>query len=341
MLLQSIAHALPQASLTQEDTLRVFRGSRPWGSLRQRSRDIVERVLGGESGIEKRHFCFSDPDRLFASDPGELNRNYEAAAPALAAAALANAMARAGVKPAEIDALFLCSCTGYLCPGPSSYVAEIAGLRTDAVLHDLVGLGCGAAIPAMRAASHFLAAEPGATAAVIAVEVCSAAFFLNDDPGVLVSLCLFGDGASASIWKGRGKGLKASGFRSVHHPEHRERIRFVNSGGKLCNQLHRSVPGLAAQAVCGLHASSGADPGYVIAHSGGRDVISALREALPHAPLEETSSVLRDCGNMSSPSVLFSLERAVEAGATGPFWLTAFGAGFSAHSCRLDWACAV
>ena len=67
-----------------------------------------------------------------------------------------------------------------------------------------------------------------------------------------------------------------------------------------------------------------------------RDVIEALRTALPGHPLRETEEVLRDCGNMSSPSVLIALHRALEAGVRDPLWLTAFGAGFSAHSCRLD-----
>jgi alkylresorcinol/alkylpyrone synthase len=336
MFLQSIAHALPPASLTQPEVYEVLRQTQPWGSLRQRSRDLVQRVLMGDSGIAQRHFCFSDAGRLFSASPDELNRCYETAAPALAATALNKALARAGLLAGDVDALFLCSCTGYLCPGPSSHTAEIAGLRPDCLLHDMQGLGCGAAIPALRAAAHFLAAEPGATAAVVAVEVCSAAFYLNDDPGVLISLCLFGDGAAATVWRGRGPGRRATGFRSLHLPGHREKIRFINAGGKLCNQLDRSVPGLAAGAVAQLHSAGAAAGSHVISHSGGREVISALREALPGASLAETTRVLRDCGNMSSPSVLFALEHALSGEIPGPLWLTAFGAGFSAHCCQLE-----
>jgi hypothetical protein len=61
----------------------------------------------------------------------------------------------------ELDALFLCTCTGYLCPGVTSHVAEQAGMRPDVYLADLVGLGCGAAIPMMRAAHGYLSANPG------------------------------------------------------------------------------------------------------------------------------------------------------------------------------------
>ena len=110
----------------------------------------------------------------------------------------------------------------------------------------------------------------------------------------------------------------------------------MNSAGKLKNQLHRAVPGLAAEAVGGLFAQRTADPDQVLAHSGGRDVIEALESVLPFQ-LTETREVLRDHGNMSSPSVLFALERRLTAARTEDrkLWLTAFGAGFAAHACEL------
>jgi alkylresorcinol/alkylpyrone synthase len=76
----------------------------------------------------------------------------------------------------------------------------------------------------------------------------------------------------------------------------------------------------------------------VIAHTGGKEVIEAIRAVLPGHPLKETESVLRDCGNMSSPSVLVALHRALEASVSEPLWLIAFGAGFAAHSCRMELA---
>jgi alkylresorcinol/alkylpyrone synthase len=238
---------------------------------------------------------------------------------------------------ADLDALFICTCTGYLCPGVTSHVAELLGLRETAYLQDLVGLGCGAAIPMLRSAAGFLALHPGAKVATVAVEVCSAAFFADDDPGVLISLCLFGDGAAAAVWSdvpGEDK-WQAGHFTTVHRPEQREKIRFVNAGGKLRNQLDKAVPGLAAEAVAELWAQRQGEPDRVLAHSGGRDVIDALEAVLPFT-LEETRGVLRDHGNMSSPSVMFALERAVAA-ANGDrrWWLTAFGAGFAAHACEV------
>jgi alkylresorcinol/alkylpyrone synthase len=239
------------------------------------------------------------------------------------------------VDPPELDALFVCTCTGYLCPGISSHVAEHLGLRNDVYLNDLVGLGCGAAVPLLRSAQGFLKAHPEATVATVAVEICSAAFYLSDDPGVLISLCLFGDGAAAAIWKGNGdpEQWQAGSFHTLHRPEDREKIRFVNSGGKLKNKLHRSVPEIAAEAVKVLFEKREADPDQIIAHTGGRDVVDAIERAIPEFSLEETRSVLSQYGNCSSPCVLMALEERLAKGKNDSrLWLTAFGAGFAAHS---------
>ena len=245
------------------------------------------------------------------------------------------------MRPGELDALLICTCTGYLCPGLTSYVAEDLGIRPNAILHDLVGLGCGAAIPTLRAASHLLAARPGAIVACIAVEICSAAFYLDDDPGVLVSACLFSDGAAASIWRSTPgtSGARAFDFDSLHLPAERDKLRFEQRNGKLRNLLDRSVPELAAEAVGRLWGERGPRPvSRVVAHPGGRDVLEAIAPVVaPHA-LGASARTLRDNGNMSSPSVMFALEETLKEGPPGPggdFWLVSFGAGFSAHSCRI------
>lgn len=307
--------------------------------LKPRSASLLEKVLAnGTSGIDRRNLALESINEAFGHGAETLNNNFEREAPPLARDSLDRALEKSGRVATDVDALFVCTCTGYLCPGVSSHIAEIMGMRDDVYLADLVGLGCGAAIPMMRAAHGFLAANPQAVVATVAVEICSAAFFADDDPGVLISLCLFGDGAAAAIWTGHGAAgdWQAGHFTTTHRPEDREKIRFVNSGGKLKNQLHRAVPGLAASAVADLYAKRSAEPDQVLAHSGGRDVIEALEEVLPFS-LTETRGVLRDHGNMSSPSVMFALERRLAANKTTDqrLWLTAFGAGFAAHACEL------
>lgn len=351
MYLQSLATAVPAARYTQSECWDILGASAVRERLSRRSRLTLQAILRGDSGIATRHFAFDPIEQLFSAPADTLNEAFRREAPLLAARALTAALAQAGLQASRLDALLVCTCTGYLCPGVSSYVAEQLGLRPDTYLQDLVGLGCGAAIPTLRSARGVLAAHPGATVACVAVEICSAAFYVDDDPGVLVSACLFGDGAAATIWRASPPAegphaatpLRIGGFNTHHDPSARDKIRFEQRDGKLRNLLSADVPVLAATTVASLFAaepSTRPPPGRILSHPGGRDVLDAIEAALPGHKLDASRRVLRENGNMSSPSVLFALDDALREGpppAPGAdWWLVSFGAGFSAHSCRLS-----
>lgn len=341
MFLHALATAVPPVSYTQADCWEIAQRSPLRDRLAKRSMLILQTILRSEHGIAKRHIAMPDVVNVFDLSADELNAAFRREAPVLAARALTAALEKAGVRADQLDALLICTCTGYLCPGVTSYVAEQLGVRSNAFLQDLVGLGCGAAIPMLRAANHIVTAHPAAIVACVAVEICSAAFYLDDDPGVLVSACLFGDGAAATIWTGTPAAtpLRVFDFNTTHRPEDRDKLRFEQRQGKLRNLLHRSVPELAADAVGQLWRERGPRPvARVVSHTGGRDVLEAIAPVVAPHTLEASARVLRDCGNMSSPSVLFALEETLRDGppnSAGDFWLVSFGAGFSAHSCRI------
>ena len=337
MNLLSLASAFPESSYSQKECLVGMQKAQFWNELNPGSRKLLEKVLEGENGIGKRHFMVEGLADTWRRDAQGLNEAYEAAAPKLAADAVIKAVEKSGYKMEEVDALFLCSCTGYLCPGVSSYVAEMLGVREDAFLQDMTGYGCGAAVPLMRSASNLIADNPELVVVTVAVEVCSAAFFVEDDFGVLISTCIFGDGASAAVWSGQGGEWKLGDFESLHVPEQREKIRFTNAQGRLRNQLHKSVPIHVAEAVKKLYSKRRSDPQAWITHGGGRDVIEQLEKVLPSGELTHVRSVMQDFGNLSSPSVLVALERFLKDtdNSIDRVWLCAFGAGFSAHSGEL------
>ncbi len=350
MFLHALATAVPETRATQAQCWDIISTSDARENLSRRSRLVLHSILRGDSGIEGRNFAYSPIDSVFSASADDLNETFRREAPRLSARALETALAQINLRADQLDALVICTCTGYLCPGVTSYVSEQLGLRADACLQDLVGLGCGAAIPALRSVEAMLAARPDATIACVAVEICSAAFFLDDDPGVLVSACLFGDGAAATLWRATPPAdgphaatpVRIHGFNTLHISDARDKIRFEQRDGKLRNLLAADVPSLAAASVTRLLASEPAhlpSPARVIAHPGGRDVLDALETALPHHRLDASRRVLRAHGNMSSPSVLFALADALREGPPEPgadWWLVAFGAGFSAHSCRLS-----
>ena len=116
---------------------------------------------------------------------------------------------------------------------------------------DLVGQGCGAALPNLRTAEALIASQRCENVLSICVEVCSAAFYLDNDLGVLVSACLFGDGAGAAVLSAKprqaGRDVEWISTASITDPSHRDALRFEQRGGMLRNILTLPVPGLAAE----------------------------------------------------------------------------------------------
>ncbi|MBA4136612.1 MAG: stilbene synthase [Opitutus sp.] len=344
MFLHALATAVPPTQLTQTECWERIARWPGKSQLSRRALLTLQAVLTRDRSIATRHFAHANPEDVMSFNPDELNDYFRTAAPSLAVAALQPALERAGITARALDALLVCTCTGYLCPGVTSYVSEQLGLRRDAFLQDLVGLGCGAAIPTLRAASAILAENPRAIVATVAVEVCSAAFYLDDDPGVLISACLFADGAAAAIWRGTpgDPALRCRDFSTVCIPGERDKLRFEQRHGRLRNLLDPLVPQLAGNAVGELYAAellreNSRPLREIVAHPGGREVLDALDAVLPDFSLTPSREVLRHYGNLSSPSVLFALDEALRGGApdeSGDWWLVSFGAGFSAHACR-------
>ena len=199
MFIVGLGTAAPAQRYTQRQCWNALQSSRQFNDLSPRSRAVLRKVLTGNNGIETRHLAFDDLAEAFELTPDALHQRFIRNAPHLAAEAAQRALEDAQTQPDQIDAVIISTCTGYLCPGLTSYVGERLGLRADAINLDLVGQGCGAALPNLRAAEALLAANRCGRVLSICVEVCSAAFYLDDDIGVLISACLFGDGAGAAV----------------------------------------------------------------------------------------------------------------------------------------------
>ncbi len=117
MFLTSLAIANPPHTFTQADTWHALQSHPNIGDLKSRSLTLLEKILTNtSSGIEHRQFSAPDLDPVFRQNAEELNHAFERDAPALAAQAISKALEKADLPPEKIDALFLCTCTGYLCP---------------------------------------------------------------------------------------------------------------------------------------------------------------------------------------------------------------------------------
>ena len=350
MFVNGLGTASPSRRYTKAECWKAFRASEWFSKLDRRSHMIAETVLTKDNGIDSRSLAVDSLDDVFKIDPDTLHSRFLANAPALGASAANSALQDAGLAPDDIDGLVVSTCTGYLCPGLTSYLVESLGLRSDILAFDLVGQGCAAALPNWRLADALLTAGSCRHVLSICVEVSSAAMYLDNDPGVLISACLFGDGAGAAVLSERPNAarrrLEWKSFASLINPAERDALLFQTQGGMLRNVLTRPVPKLAAdhaaqvlRQVLGESGVAQTDITAWIMHAGGRDVLIALQDRLQLTSddLRYSANMLREHGNMSSAFVYFVLQAALrDNAAPGWWWMSAFGAGFSCHGALLE-----
>ena len=349
MFVNGLGTANPAMRYGKADCWDAFAGSAWFRKLDRRSHMIAQTVLTKDNGIASRTLALESLDDVFRIDPDTLHARFLDHAPALASTAGRAALDDARLGAADIDAVVVSTCTGYLCPGLTSHVIERLGLRADVLAFDLVGQGCAAALPNWRLAQGLLAGGACRHVLAVCVEVSSAAMYLDDDPGVLVSACLFGDGAGAAVLSAapapHQRQIEWTGFATLTNPSERDALKFETRQGMLRNILTRPVPRLAADHAQRVLATALACAGIAqddvnawIMHAGGRDVLQALRKTLGLEPdtLRYSAAILHDYGNMSSAFVYYVLQAALRDEAPGGWWwMSSFGAGFSCHGALL------
>ncbi len=342
--LRSLATANPAMYVTGATALAGLQESY---AMTAAERDLYERLLL-HGPIRGRYVGLDHPRDAAQTDPDDLNRRFHRFGRQIATAAAGKALEAAGVAAADVTALVTNTCTGYLCPGMSSYLAEDLHLDDAVGVFDLMGMGCGGALPNLQCAAGALARRADGPVLCVAFEVCSATLFMGPQGDLVVSNALFGDGAAAAVVAASDNGpvgpVRLIDFESGLFPTQRELLRYRLEGGRLRNVLSRRVPVVGARAAARVvdrllarHDLRREDIAHWVVHAGGTTVLERIGEQLGldrHA-LRHAYAVLREYGNMSSPSVLFVLHRLLDddppaAGDRGI--LLSFGAGFTAFA---------
>jgi predicted naringenin-chalcone synthase len=261
---------------------------------------------------------------------------YAEAAPALSIAATRQ------LKPLHgITHLVVASCTGFVAPGIDQIVARLLGLP-HSIERTLIGfMGCYAAVAALRTARHIARSEPDARVLVITVELCTLHLQPENDLEQILTMLLFGDGAAAAIVSSEPEGLEITDVFSTTLAESSELIgwKIGDLGFKMT--LSGAVPARISEAAASpeFRAQIG-DPEAVdswAVHAGGRTVLDAVEQGfrLPPEALEISRGVLHECGNMSSATLMFVLERILATGEPIENGVAiAFGPGLAAEGFR-------
>jgi 3,5-dihydroxyphenylacetyl-CoA synthase len=339
--IQSIGLANPPRRFSQDDTFQMAGYSSP---------RILE--IFRNCDIDYRHF-YIEPGQKREETPGELNERYLRGAMETGCHALANCFRLAHMKAADIDLLIVCTSTGYVCPDLASRLIGHMGFRRDVQRAAVLGLGCAGAVPALQRACDFVQAHPRTVAAMLAVEICSACYLVDGTMDTVIGNAICGDGAAALVIGGAAaftwRWPAILDFESYVESEHLDKVGFEHRDGKLRIVLANSVRDVAGpmieravDALLDRNSLVRADVRFWIVHPGGRKVIDRVqnRLELTDEQLRFSRTIMRNYGNMSSPTVMFVLDEVIRSGnpQRGDLGvMVALGPGMAAEAALMAW----
>lgn len=300
------------------------------------------------SGVRRRQIA--RPVDWYLQPHGWADRSavYDEVALDLFCRAAETALAEAGLTGADVDAIVTVSTTGISTPSLEARAMSRLGFRPDAARAPLFGVGCAGGATGLSLAYRLAKAQPGARVLLVCVELCSLAFRLEDlSKTDIISTAIFGDGAAACVLSSE---PGAAGFATVsgcaEHtwPETLNVMGWRVDDAGLGVELDQGLPAFVRREIRPVMEAMLArqdlkleDIDRFICHPGGMKVIEALEGALDlgQGALDHEREVLADHGNMSSPTVLFILDRARRAGLPKRSVVAAMGPGFTASTVTL------
>ncbi|KQL44309.1 chalcone synthase [Brevibacillus choshinensis] len=350
--IEAVATAVPPYEISQEDSMKLAR------RFFQDAYPDIDRLLGvfGNSQIQKRHLCMPmdwyESERHFA----EKNKLYVENAEALAVLAARKCLEKANLSADSIDCLMFVSSTGIATPSLDSRLVNRLGLRSDVTRVPLWGLGCAGGAMGLSRACEYARAYPDRRVLLLSVELCGLTFIRQDmSKSNLVATCLFGDGAAAVLIEGdtvhltdsRAPRLRFCGARTTTWPDTLDVMGWELTEPGLKVIFSRDIPSIIRQSMkenvdsfLSPHGTSVDRLRHFIFHPGGAKVLTAYQSSLGISAdaTRLSAEILNNFGNMSSPTVLFVLEKSMEQnwehGDLG--LLAALGPGFSSEMLLLE-----
>ena len=341
--LLSIATAVPGHRITQSDVLGVLAKARG-AALPAR----LEQILGN-SGIDQRYLACEADYYLEPRSWTSRAAIYDRVGTRLTQNAAGDALEKAGLAPSDIDAIVLISTTGTMTPSIPSRMIEAMGFDQATQTIPVFGHGCAGGVLGLRLANDLAAANGGQNVLLIALELCSLSYdYSQFDKKNMIATALFADGCAAAVISGKTGQGDAPAFRAFDQktwPDTRDMMGWEIGATGFDLVLARDIPTFVTKdfaPFCDTFLEEQeldkSDLGEPACHPGGGRVVEALEEyfAPEIAGIPATRDILRQHGNMSSPTVLFVLENLLQKKPDKPILLTALGPGFTAALGILD-----
>jgi predicted naringenin-chalcone synthase len=300
-------------SMTQDELWDGFFARHYGGVQRALARRIFQ-----NSGVRTRHAAVNPTvEDISGWSTGRRMQRYLAEAMPLGKAAVAGALADAGVDAADVGLFAVCSCTGYVTPGLDILLARDLDLPPSAGRLLIGHMGCYAALPGLGVATDF-AAGRGATAVLLCLELTS----LHVQPSTadadqIVSHALFADAAAAVVVRPDSPGYRVREVASVTDTSTADHMTWDVTDLGFRMGLSPRVPDVLALHVAPLvdallarHGLGRTDVDGWAVHPGGPRILDVIERelALPPSALGESRDTLAEHGNCSSPTVLMVLD---------------------------------
>jgi predicted naringenin-chalcone synthase len=360
--LSGIVTALPEHTMSQAEACEL--ASQVCCQNEEQARLL--KVLYRKAGVSNRFTCLPhrialdwvsrDPDQpggsvTSATSLGptthERMQFYQEHAFPLAYEAARRALLDSPFEAGDITHLITVSCTGFAAPGVDiDLMARLRLPPTTERTH--VGfMGCHGAINGLRAALAYATADPAARVLLCAVELCSLHYRFQWDPERFIGNVLFADGAAAIVGAQSTQdddSLKVVATGSCLLPDSTDAMTWQVGDHGFEMTLSSRVPDLIGEHLrpwlggwLQKHGLTIDQIGSWAVHPGGPRIVSAVEESLtlPREATAVSREVLAQCGNMSSPTVLFILDRLRARHAPRPCVTLGFGPGLMAESALL------
>jgi len=340
--LVSIATAVPSYCFEQRD---VAAAAHKGFAARFGDFERLARVFES-SGIRRRYAV--RPLEWYFEPLGwpERNNAYLDGAVQLFLDAATKSLDAARISAAEVDTVVTISSTGIATPSLEARAADRMGFRADIERVPVFGLGCAGGVTGLSIASRLAQSRPGSVVLVVAVELCTLSFRLDElTKANIVATALFGDGAAACVLRAGETGIAEVEMSGQHNwPDTLDIMGWSVDPQGLGVIFDRAIPPFAeanmAPAIASILKRADlelCDVDRFAFHPGGIKVINALERAfsLANGTLDHERAVLAEYSNMSAPTALFVLERAIQAGLPSRTLLAAMGPGFTASCVSL------
>lgn len=344
----AVSRAFPPHYYDQDTLIRAFRDA--WGQQHynlDRLEALHRHVLVGG-----RHLALPLEDYATLTTWGKANNAWIRVAQDVGQRAVADALAKAGYTPGDVDAMTFVTVTGVATPSLDALLMNRLRMPDRVKRTPIFGLGCVAGAAGLARVGDYLRAYPDDVAVLLSVELCSLTL-QRDDLSVpnLIATGLFGDGAAAAVMVGahrEARGPRVLASRSVFYPDSERVMGWDISERGFQIVLSADVPNVVLEYLgkdvdrfLAGHGLTRSDIARWISHPGGPRVLEAMQQALGLTETELCLSwrTLREVGNLSSTSVLLVLEETMaDAPAAGSFGLVAaMGPGFCAELVLLQW----